>query len=205
MAGQRPRQGWIYFINPYRVSLRCKLGHTHIYDLNEPGEIGCKTTSCTQIINSSRVFRGEHPYIIWTYDEFQNDYNYIETFTVIPLTSSSREKDKGLPTAYPINATSRNGLDKQSFALVHQICTVDGNCFKDSAGDWFNRIGQLDKSDKDAIEERLKYFLNIQENPSDDWFAKNASPEILQKVFDNLPEETKNLALEKLIDNLRSF
>ncbi len=39
MGGQRPRQGWIYSINPYRVSLRCKLGHVHIYNLDEPGEV----------------------------------------------------------------------------------------------------------------------------------------------------------------------
>ncbi len=48
----------------------------------------------------------------------------------------------------------------------------------------------------------LKYFLNIQENPSDDWFVKNASPEILKKMFDNLPEESKQSAIEELIDNL---
>ncbi len=202
MAGYKPRQGWIFFINPYRVSLRCKLGHYHIYNLDEPGEISCKTTSCTQIINSSRVFRGEHACIIWTFDKFQDDLKYIETFTVIPLTSSTRERDKGLPTAYPINATAKNGLDKQSFALVHQICTVDTNCFKDAKGDWLNRIGQIDKSDKEAVEERLKYFLNIQENPSEDWFANNASPELLRKVFDYLPENLKKSALEELIDDL---
>ncbi len=202
MAGYRPRQGWFYFINPYRVCLRCKLGHTHVYDLNEPGELECRTTSCTLRVNSSRVLRGEHPYIIWTNDRFQDDYNYIETFTVIPLTSSSREQDKGLPTAYPINPTSKNGLNKNSFALVHQICTVDANCFKDSAGDWLTRIGQLEKSDREAIEERLKYFLNLIDNPSEDWFAKNASPELLKKVFDYLPKNTKKSALEELIDNL---
>ena len=202
MAGYKPRQGWIYFINPYRVSLRCKLGHTHIYNLDEPGEISCTTTSCTQKINSSRVFRGEHPYIIWTSNKFTDNFNYIDTFTVIPLTSSTRERDKGLPTAYPINPTSRNGLDKQSFALAHQICTVDTSCFKNGKGDWLTRIGQIDKADKNAVEERLKYFLNIQQNPSDDWFVKNASPEVLKKVFDNLPEENKQSALEELINNL---
>lgn len=202
MAGKRPRQGWIYFINPYKLSLRCKVGHTHIYDLNEPGEIECKTSSCTQVINSSRVFRGEHPYIIWTHDEFQDTFSYIETFTTIPLTSSSREKDKGLPTAYPINSTSRNRLSKNSFALVHQICTVDANCFKDSKGDWLERIGQLDKSDKESIEERLKYLLNIQQNPSDDWFANNASPELLKKVFNYLNEDIKQVVLEELIENI---
>ncbi|MCP2729444.1 type II toxin-antitoxin system PemK/MazF family toxin [Limnofasciculus baicalensis] len=203
MAGQKPRQGWIYFINPYRVSLRCKLGHHHIYDLNEPGEIQCNTRSCSEIINSIRVLRGEHPYIIWTSDQFQDNCKYIQTFTVIPLTS--KETYKGLPTVYPINSTSRNGLNQNSFSLVHQICTVDANCFKDSQGNWFERLGQLDKGDKEAIEERLKYFLNLGDNPSEDWFIKNASIELLQKVFDSLPDETtKSIAIEKLIDNLDS-
>ena len=203
MAGQKPRQGWLYFINPYRVSLTCKLGHTHIYELTEPGEIECKTSSCTLTMNSNRVFRGNHPHIIWTSDQFQEDCNYVQTFTVIPLTS--QEKYKGLPTAYPINSTSKNGLEQNSFALVHQISTIDANCLKDSAGNWFNRIGQLDKGDKESIEKRLKYFLNLQDDPSEDWFAQNASIELLQTVFDYLPDEqTKTIALEKLIDNLDS-
>lgn len=200
MAGQKPKQGWIYSINPYRVSLRCKVGHVHIYNLDEPGEVECKT--CTQNINSSRVFRGIHPYIIWTSDEFQDKYGYTSTFSVIPLTSQTTSS--GLPTIYPINSTSRNGLYKTSYALVHQICTVEANCFKDSSANWVDRIGQLDKPDKDVIEERLKYFLNIQENPSEDWFTQNASLELLKKVFDYLPEDTKSLAIEKLINNLGS-
>lgn len=53
-----------------------------------------------------------------------------DLYSVIPLTSSSRERDKGLPTAYPLKATSKNGLDQDSFALVHQIVTIDGNSFK---------------------------------------------------------------------------
>lgn len=203
MAGQKPRQGWIYFINPSRVSLRCKFGHHHIYERNEPGDIECKTISCTQVINSSRVFRGKHPYIVWTSDEFQDESTYIQTLTLIPLTS--QETSKGLPTVYPINSTSTNGLDKTSFALVHQICTVDANCFKDSKGHWLKRVGQLDKADKEAIEERLKYFLNLGDNPGEDWFIKNASIELLQKVFNSLADETtKSMAIEKLIDDLRS-
>jgi len=77
VAGQKPRQGWIYWINPYRVSLRCKLGHVHIYNLDEPGEVECQ--SCKENINSSRVFRGTHPYIIWTSDQFQDESGYDES------------------------------------------------------------------------------------------------------------------------------
>ena len=208
VAGQKPRQGWIYIINPSRVSVRCKHDHDHIYEINEPGEIKCKTISCTQMINSSRVFRGKHPYIVWTSDQFQDESKYIQTLTLIPLTS--QETYKGLPTTYPINPTStnrlsKNGLSKNSFALVHQICTVDANCFKDSQGDWLKRVGQLDKADKEAIEERLKFFLNLGDNPSEDWFIKNASIEILRKLFNYLPDETtKSMAIDKLIDDLRS-
>lgn len=202
MVGKRPKQGWIYRINPYKVSLRCKLGHVHIYQLDAPGEVECQTQNCSENINSSRILRGVHPYIIWTSDQFQDETGYIATFSVIPLTSQGTFN--GLPTTYPVNSTKRNCLNKNSHALVHQICTVDANCFKDSSANWLNRIGQLDKPDKDAIEERLKYFFKIQENPSNDWFAQNASPELLKKVFDYLPRQTKNLAVEELINKLDS-
>ncbi len=202
MSGQKPRQGWIYYINPHRVVLRCKLSHTYIYDLLEPGEVECKHQSCQLKINSSRVFRGGHPHIIWTSNEFQDGSNYIDTFTVIPLTSSSRERDKGLPTTYPVKATSRNSLDKDSFALVHQVCTVDANSFKDPKGDWLIRIGQLDKADREAIEERLKFFLGIHETPTEDWFAQNATPELLKKVYFNLSEDDQSRVLEELIDDM---
>jgi hypothetical protein len=58
LAGQRPIEGWIYMINPYQVSLRCKMGHIHFYDLIEPGEVECQTASCSLAIDSSHVFRG---------------------------------------------------------------------------------------------------------------------------------------------------
>lgn len=202
MAGNKPRQGWIYLINPYRVFLRCLLGHIHFYNLDKADNICCKTAECRQIINYSRVFRREQAYIIWESDKFKNGVNYIDTFTAIPLTFDIREKDKGLPTAYPINPTNRNGFDRQSFALVHHLFTVDANCFKDAKGDWLTRIGQLDKPDKQAIEERLKYFLDIQENPSDDWFVKNTSLEILREVFDNLSADNQYSAFVDFIDDV---
>ncbi|MBD2017217.1 type II toxin-antitoxin system PemK/MazF family toxin [Microcoleus sp. FACHB-53] len=201
MSGQKPpRQGWIYYINPHRVVLRCKLSHTYIYDLPEPGEVECQHHSCQLKINSSRVFRGGHPHIVWTSKQFQDGSNYIDTFTLIPLTSS--ERNKGLPTTWPIKATSKNGLDEDSFALVHQICTVDANSFKDSNGDWLIRIGQLEKPDRGAIEERLKFFLGIHETPNEDWFVQNATPELLKKVYFNLSEDDQNRVLEELIDDM---
>lgn len=188
MAGKKPRKGWIYFINPYQVRLTCKIGHTYLYNLTKPNIVECQHPDCQLKMNYSRVFRGNHPYIIWIKNELQDVYSYVDTFIVIPLTSSSRERDKGLPTAYPINATNRNNLDKNSIALVHQICTVDANCFKDREGNWLTRIGQLDKSDKEAIEERLKYILDLSNNPTEDWFMQNATPELLKQVFFALSE-----------------
>ncbi|WP_265234207.1 type II toxin-antitoxin system PemK/MazF family toxin [Lyngbya sp. CCAP 1446/10] len=201
MAGKTPRQGWIYLVNPQKVSLRCLHNHNHIYDLSEPGEIECKTVHCTMIINSSRFLRGEHHYLFWEIDQFQDDAECLQTFTVIPLTF--QETCKGLPTAYPINSTSKNGLDKNSLALVHQICSIDANSFKDSQGNWFERVGQVDKGDKESIEERLRYFLNFGDNSSDDWLMNNVSVEVLEKVFDYLPKNmTKNIDLEKVISDL---
>jgi mRNA interferase MazF len=187
-------------INPYRVSLRCSSGHTHVYTLDEPGEVECRTVSCSLTINASRVFRGTHPHIIWTSNEFQEASGYIQTFTAIPLTSQTTFS--GLPTIYPINNTARNGLSKKSYALVHQICTVDGNCFKDESGNWLPREGQLDPKDKAGINQRLKFFLGFDESPSDDWFKQNASPELVQKIYGHLSDAEKKALLESLIDDL---
>lgn len=198
MVEQKPRQGWIYIINPARIHFKCKSGHGHFYDLNEQGELECKTPSCSLKFNSSRVFRGEHPYIIWTGDDFQDKSNYLQTFTVIPLTS--QETFKGLSTTYPINPTSVNGLYKTSYALIHQIITVDANCLKNSEGKWSKRIGQLDKTDKENIEERLKYFFNIQENPTQNLSSNNVSPEVIKTMFSYLSKEEQQSLIDQLIE-----
>ena len=187
-------------INPYRLSIKCHNGHQHIYTLNEPGEVECKTNSCSSVINSSRVFRGTHPHIIWMNDNFKDELNYVQTFTVIPLTSQTTSS--GLPTTYPINNTIKNGLDKKSYALIHQIFTVDGNCFKDASGNWKERVGQLDNNDKSEIENRLKYFLDFENTPNDDWFKNNADPELIQIIFNYLPDEKKQQTIDILLDNL---
>lgn len=198
MAGRIPKQGWIYFINPYRVSLRCGLGHIGIYELTEPGEVDCQNPSCGCKMNSSRVFRGEHPHIVWTSEQFQADFGSIKTFTVLPLTTSRR--DTGLPTTYPLPPSQRNGLSETSYVLIHQLITVDGNCFKNSRGDWLASTGQVESKDRNEIEERLKYFFDMKDD-QEDWLIKNSSIELLKKVFDSLPDqETKNRGIESLID-----
>lgn len=57
----------------------------------------------------------------------------------------------GLPTTYPIKPTTQNGLHKHSYALIHQIITIDVNCLKEKDGKWKERIGQLTKKDKEKM------------------------------------------------------
>lgn len=196
---QRPRQGWIYKIDPHRVSISCKAGHTHFYHLEKPGIMNCKTPACSHKVNSSRIFRGFHPYIIWTSDQFQSTSGYIETFTTIPLTS--KPTYAGLPTTYPINITKQNGLEKKSYALVHQICTIDAGCFKSSKNHWLERKGQLSKKDKSEVSRRLRFLLDL-DQPNDDWFQRNASSDLIQKIYPFLNEDDKARLLENLIDDL---
>lgn len=204
MTAKRPRKGWIYMINPYNVLLTCYKGHQYFYKLPEPSDIDCKHPSCTETINSSHVLRGCHPYIIWENDEFQEQEKYIQTFTTIPLTSKTTYS--GLSTVYPITKTNQNGLVCKSYALVHQICTVDSNCFKDNDGKWKEREGQLSKSDKEEIEETLAYYLGIRvcREPDDDWLKNNASPKLIKKIFNFLPNEQKQITVENLIDELEN-
>jgi hypothetical protein len=44
-------------------------------------------------------------------------------------------------------------------------------------------MGQISASDKEEINQTLAYYLDIDLNPSDDWFRKNASPQLVQKVY----------------------
>lgn len=187
-------------INPSRVSLKCRRGHQYLYDLDKAGEIQCLHNSCSEIINSSRVFRGTHPHIIWVNDEFQTSSNYVATFTTIPLTSKSTFE--GLPTVYPINPTTKNSLSKKSFALVHQIVAVDANCFKDKNGHWLQRIGQLARNDKNEIIDRLKFYLGLTSAPNEDWFKRNASPELIRKIYDSLSEDEQQEVLNDLFSNI---
>ncbi|NES65429.1 MAG: type II toxin-antitoxin system PemK/MazF family toxin [Okeania sp. SIO2D1] len=196
---QKPRKGWIYFINPQKVYLTCKSNHTYLYDIEPLDYVECQHSSCTQKVNPSRVLRGAHPYIVLTSKKFSDESGYIETFNAIPLTS--QETYKGLPTTYPINPTTKNCLEKQSFALVHQICTIDANYFKNKEGKWKERIGQLDKPDREAIGERLKNLFDLEQ---DDWFTKNVSSELLIEIMYKMPENQRHLAIEKLIDEFGS-
>jgi hypothetical protein len=44
--------------------------------------------------------------------------------------------------------------------------------------------------------------LGIHETPTEDWFAQNATPELLKKVYFNLSEDDQSRVLEELIDDM---
>lgn len=200
----RPKHGWIYMINPYRVFLSCRNGHRHFHDLGEPTEIICPVKDCGETINPSQIFRGAHPYIIWTSNEFLDELRRYPVFTAIPLTS---EKDtprqyENLSTTYAIRNTPQNGLTTKSYALIHQITTIDAACFRDSSGQWLKKLGSVSKQDRERIQERLMYYFGIPEEPSDEWLKDNVSPELVERIFDYLSEAQKQEVLEYLINGL---
>ncbi len=182
-------------INPKRVILKCRLGHEHVYDISGPEELDCCHSSCDLKINSSKVMRGSHPYIVWS------EYTYVNNFCLyhaIPLTS--QETFKGLPTTYPIKPNLENGLACKSYAMVHQLTPIDPECFKDRKGNWMKRLGIISANEKNDIRERLSFALNLPNYPSEDWFSQNASPELLEKVFIGLPSSQREEGLSRLLD-----
>ena len=196
MPGRKPRPNWIYMIDPKRVALKCKNGHNHVYDISGVSELDCFETNCNLTLNSSRVMRGKHPHIIWS----EYSYGKFQAYHVIPLTS--KDTFRGLPSVYPIRKNIKNSLDKDSLALVHQLTIVDSECFKYGNGSWMQRMGTISQDIRKEIELRLKFSLNLSENPSDDWFAANASPQLLKKIFSGLNEEQKENALTDLLDSI---
>ena len=65
--------------------------------------------------------KGRRPVIIVSHDGFNQTPNW-RSIIVVPITSSPRAK-KG-PTSIPL-AAGTGGLEKDSFALCHQITTLD--------------------------------------------------------------------------------
>lgn len=196
MTEQKPRPGWIYMINPKRVVLRCRRGHEHVYDISGPEELNCSEESCVLKINSSRVIRGLHPHIVWS--EFIVDK--LHFYLVIPLTS--KDTFRGLPTSYPIKANLQNGLNHTSITLVHQLTTVDAECFKEPNGTWMKRLGVISADEKKDIEARLMLALNLPNSPSEDWFTQNASTELLEKIFMLMDTSQREGAISRLLNKL---
>jgi len=194
---KQPCKGWVYYINPRHVSLFCnKCKSYHTRNLPEDGFVDCPLCKDKSSINSSHIQRDRHPYIIWSFEDFFADKNYHATFSAIPCTSQTTFN--GLPTVVPINPTIANGLDKKSYALIHQISTVNGSCFRDANGNWIKRNGQLGKEDTQYIGQRLSYYLGINDT-CDEFLKQNASKEFLKQVFDSLPENERDDALNHLI------
>lgn len=183
-------------LDPKQVILTCSSGHTHVYDISGPEELNCSHSSCTSKLNSSRVMRGVHPYIVWS------DYTYgkLSLYHAIPLTS--KDTFRGLPVSYPIKANPRNGLTCTSLALIHQLTTVDVGCFKDANGSWMKRLGVISADEKKGLEDRLRLALNLPNCPDEDWFVQNTSPELLEKVFMGIEPVHREEALSRLIDKL---
>ncbi len=193
--GQKPRQGWIYMINPTQTLRSCKKGHNYLYD-HTPDYEECKHKDCSLNVNPSRVHRGTHPYIVWQFEGFTEKYE-TETVWAIPMTS--QDTFSGLPTSFPIRPNKKNGLTKLSHALVHQITTVDLSCFRDidpanpRKSVWKPRIGQLAKGDKKEINDRIHTLSGTE---ADDWFTP--SIEAVESWLDTLPEDERLEYVERL-------
>lgn len=147
----------------------------------------------TQQINPSTILRGQHPHIIVSIKA-----EAAGLAQAIPMSSSDR--DAGLPTTYPIKAMTRNGLDKHSFALVHQITTLDLRALQQPDGSWMERMGQLEKRDNDAIQERLLFLLDLQ--PEEDWFLERMTFNLAEQALERLPPEERQRLLERQLDKL---
>ncbi len=184
-------------VDPNLLVLSCKAGHRHAYDLLGGTTTRCAEPSCTERIQTTKIMAGSHPHLIWTSLEYGNDFHL---YYAIPLTSQTTFA--GLPTAIPIRKDSGNGLDKDSFALIHQITPIDSECFRDSQGEWSERKGRLGKKSMDRLEEQLKRFLMISMGMNEDWFKQNASVELCQIVFGNLSLADQKIFIEWGLDKI---
>ncbi len=70
----------------------------------------------------------------------------------------------------------------------------------DAAGKWIERSGKLKPEEIEEIDERLRYLLGLSQDPSDDWFVKNATPQLLEKVYRDIKPEERENALCGLMD-----
>jgi len=204
MAAKRmtPRQGWVYMIDASTVLATCRGGHFQFAHL-DVGEADCVRADCTQKVNLSHVQRGPRPYVVWSHSDLLDGQKMYNTITAIPLTSKSTYN--GLPTTYPINKSTKNGLTERSHAIITQITAIDHRAFKEQENSkdvWRHRVGQLDKDDKEAIAARIAYLFGVDETPSPDWFKQHASIDLIEQVFDNLPADQRSVAIERLIEKL---
>jgi hypothetical protein len=79
---------------------------------------------------------------------------------------------------------------------------IDPECFKDDNGNWMVRLGVINSDEKKDLEDRLKLALSLSNEPNEDWFTQNASPELLKKVFMLIDPSQRDEAILQLIDNI---
>lgn len=166
MKNSKPKRGFIYRLDPNKVVAKCKDNHFNVYQIRQPKTQRCKEKPCKEKVNPSYVERYKHPHLVWMSNAFfAENTTYEFTFTVISLSSKLNNINKGLTTVYTINNTKNNikktGLEDKSYALIHQITTVDAGCFKKPDGSWEESIGMLSDSDMNGIEKRLRYYLGL--------------------------------------------
>ncbi len=193
----KPIRGNIYMVDPNRLVLTCQIGHRHEYDLLGDLIISCAEPSCTQKIQKTKIMAGIHPYIIWTELEYGNNFHL---YYAIPLTSKTTFD--GLPTAIPLVRDTGNGLDKDSFALIHQVTPINSECFRDIQGQWLERKGRLSPKQMKRLEEQLKKFWIFSMSMDEDWFKQNASLELCQAIFANLSMTDREIFIEWGLENI---
>lgn len=64
------------------------------------------------------------------------------------------------------------------------------------------RLGVISTAERKDIEERVRFALNLPSDPNEDWFTRNASPELLEKVFMQIELNQREGAISRLIDKL---
>ncbi|MBI5225234.1 type II toxin-antitoxin system PemK/MazF family toxin [Candidatus Micrarchaeota archaeon] len=90
--------------------------------------------------------KGSRPVLLW------RDLDHVKIAIVIPLTSNLERKS--IPHTYLIAATIKNGLQKESIALIFQIRAIDKVQLK-------RKVGELESHDIAAIADVLKDMLKL--------------------------------------------
>ncbi len=95
--------------------------------------------------------RGTRPVVVVSHDGF-NEARGWRSVTVVPLTTSGRQARRG-PTAVEVRA-GEAGLDRTSFALCHQITTLDRAKLGEA-------LGQLTDGTLARVDEGIRAALDL--------------------------------------------
>ncbi|MEK6954351.1 MAG: type II toxin-antitoxin system PemK/MazF family toxin [Candidatus Micrarchaeota archaeon] len=97
--------------------------------------------------SSGHEQKGNRPVLLW------RDLDHVKLAIIIPLTSNLLTE--AIAHTYLISATSKNGLRKDSIALLFQIKALDKSQLK-------NKIGELEVHDIGEIAHLLAEMLRVQ-------------------------------------------